>query len=357
MHPADELDRIASLLEQRNAGRYREQAFRRAADAVRDHPVDVLRDLFERGALATIRGVGEVTAEVIAQSLTKGRSEYLARLEASAAPPDARVRRIAEQLVGDLHCHSTWSDGGAGIEQMARKALAIGHQYLALTDHSPRLAVARGLTTERLVEQLQVVHELNEQLAPFRLLTGIEVDILEDGTLDQTEDVLSRLDVVVASVHSKLRMPAEPMTQRMLAAMCNPHADILGHCTGRIVVGRGRPESAFDADAVFDACLAMDKAVEINCRPDRLDPPSRLLASVAQMGCKVAINTDAHAVGQLDWQRYGCERAAAAGIEPDNVVNTWPFERLLRWTARDATVSAGDAAGSARPLRPIDASQ
>jgi putative hydrolase len=222
---------------------------------------------------------------------------------------------------------------------MARKAAAIGHEYMALTDHSPRLTVARGLSTERLLEQMDVVRGLNAELAPFRILTGIEVDILDDGTLDQTDDILAQLDVVVASVHSKLRMPADAMTERMIAAVSNPHADILGHCTGRIVVGKGRPESTFDADAVFTACAALDKAIEINCRPDRLDPPSRLLDRVVQLGCKVAINTDAHAVGQLDWQPYGCERAAKTGIAIDAIVNAWPRDELLRWTASHATSS------------------
>jgi putative hydrolase len=339
MHPADELDRIATLLEQRRIGRYREQAFRRAADAIRDHSVDELRELASRDALTTIRGVGEVTAAVIAQSLDGGRSDYLTRLEDASSAEDGPAKAIADALLGDLHCHSNWSDGGARIEQMARKAAAIGHEYMALTDHSPRLTVARGLSTERLLEQMDVVRGLNAELAPFRILTGIEVDILDDGTLDQTDDILAQLDVVVASVHSKLRMPADAMTERMIAAVSNPHADILGHCTGRIVVGKGRPESTFDADAVFTACAALDKAIEINCRPDRLDPPSRLLDRVVQLGCKVAINTDAHAVGQLDWQPYGCERAAKTGIAIDAIVNAWPRDELLRWTASHATSS------------------
>ena len=189
------------------------------------------------------------------------------------------------------------------------------------------------MSPERLCEQLDVIRRLNIELAPFRILTGIEVDILEDGSLDQTDELLSALDIVVASVHSKLRMPADLMTRRMVAAMANPHSDILGHCTGRIVVGRGRPESDFDAEAVIGTCARHDKAIEINCRPDRLDPPSRLLRTIASLGCKVAINTDAHAVGQLDWQPYGCTKAAEAAIPLDAIVNTWPIERLLGWTA------------------------
>jgi putative hydrolase len=145
---------------------------------------------------------------------------------------------------------------------MASAARDLGHDYLVLTDHSPRLTVANGLSPERLVAQLDEVARLNEELAgaaspsgrPFRVLTGIEVDILEDGSLDQTDELLGRLDVVVASVHSKLRMPGPEMTWRMVAAVANPHTDVLGHCTGRMVAGRGRPESEFDPEAVFAAC-------------------------------------------------------------------------------------------------------
>jgi putative hydrolase len=216
---------------------------------------------------------------------------------------------------------------------MARRGAELGHEYLAVTDHSPSLSVAHGLEPERLEAQLELVARLNEELAPFRVLTGIEVDILDDGSLDQDPDLLAALDVVVASVHSKLRMKGPAMTDRMIAAMANPHTDILGHCTGRLVLGRGRPESEFDAALVFAACAHFDKAVEVNCRPERLDPPMRLLEQVAELGCKVTIDTDAHAVGQLEWQPYGCARAADAGVEPDRIVNTWSVDRLLEWTA------------------------
>jgi putative hydrolase len=210
--------------------------------------------------------------------------------------------------------------------------------------------VARGLTPARLRRQLDYVEALNAQLPTgFRILTGIEVDILADGSLDQSDDLLARLDVVVGSVHSGLRDDGARMTRRMLTAIANPHLDVLGHCTGRKVpaanvgltgggdrghrAGKTRPPSDFDAAAVFAACAEYDKAVEINSRPDRLDPPKRLLRLAIEAGCRFAIDTDAHAPGQLDWLRFGCERAARCGVEPERVVNAWPAERLLDWAA------------------------
>jgi putative hydrolase len=248
----------------------------------------------------------------------------------------AEGQALLGRLQGDCHSHSNWSDGGSPIDEMARAARDLGHRYWALTDHSPRLTVAHGLDPERLRQQLAVVAQLNDELAPFRILTGIEVDILEDGRLDQDDDLLDQLDVVVASVHSKLRMDSAAMTARMLAAIANPHTDILGHCTGRLLVGRGRPPSTFDAGAVFDTCAATGTAVEINSRPERLDPPEPLLRAALSAGCVVVVDTDAHAPGQLEWQRHGCEQAARVGVPVERVMNALPVDDLLAWTAGHA---------------------
>ena len=326
------LERIAHILEREREPSYRVRAFRNAAAVVRALPDGELETRTRCGTLHCLAGIGPVTARVVEEALAGATPAYLQRLETEAPPiaDDALVLRQA--LRGDCHVHSDWSDGGSPIEDMARTAIALGHEYIAITDHSPRLTVAHGLSAERLREQLDVVRGINERLAPFRILTGIEVDILEDGSLDQEPDLLAELDVVVASVHSKLRMPQEEMTRRMLTAIRNPHTDVLGHCTGRIVVGRGRPESEFDAASVFAECREHHVAVEINSRPERLDPPTRLLKLAIETGCRFAVDTDAHAPGQLEWQLRGCERAAACGVSAAMVINTMPASDFIAWT-------------------------
>jgi putative hydrolase len=347
--PVADLRRIAFLLERANEATYRVKAFRSAAAAVAELPTDELAARVAEGTLSKLPGIGDVTARCVAESLAGEEPVYLRRVadtEGTDLTDAAATLRSA--LRGDCHLHSDWSDGGSPIEEMALAAVELGHEYMVLTDHSPRLTVAHGLTAARLRKQLDHVAKVNEALPDgFRILTGIEVDILADGSLDQDEDLLARLDVVVGSVHSNLRDESPKMTRRMLAAITNPHLDILGHCTGRKVAavdvgvhgagdrghqrGRTRPPSAFDAKAVFAACAEYGKAVEINSRPDRLDPPKRLLRVAFEAGCLFSIDTDAHAPGQLDWLRFGCERAALCGIPADRVVNSWPVEQLLEW--------------------------
>jgi putative hydrolase len=292
-----------------------------------------LEGLAARGALRELAGVGEVLERTIGESLRGEEPVYLRRLEATGGRMVAELgAELCGALRGDCHVHSDWSDGGASIREMAEAAREIGREYVVLSDHSPSLTVANGLTAERLERQLEEVAALNAQMAPFRILTGIEVDILSDGSLDQDPHLLSLLDVVVGSVHSELRMAERPMTRRMVTALADPNLDILGHCTGRMKTRkRNRPESTFDADIVFAAAARFDKAIEVNSRPERLDPPKRLLRLALEAGCRVAIDSDAHYPGQLAWLPYGCDRAAACGVQTGSVVNAMGADDLLAW--------------------------
>jgi putative hydrolase len=340
--PVEALRQVAFLLERENAETYRVRAFRKAAASLEAAGSDEVRQRVASGRLGELPDVGPRTAEVATEAADGQLPRYLADLVARPAPADRLddegVALLAE-LRGDCHTHSDWSDGGSPPLEMAATCAALGHEWTVLTDHSPRLTVARGLSRERLREQLDLVALINHELAPFRYLTGIEVDINEDGSLDQDDDLLERLDVVVASVHSKLRMPMEAMTRRMVMAIANPHVDVLGHCTGRMVAGgKVRPESEFDVDIVIEACRRFDVALEVNSRPERLDPPRRILRQAVDAGLLLAIDTDAHAPGQLDWQAYGVARAVECGVEAGRVVTTWKVDDLLAWTARNSSL-------------------
>lgn len=330
--PIGALREIAYLLERTGGQARRAQAYRRAAgvleglDPARRADVDAAR------AWSSLPGIGPSTASVIAQAVAGQVPGRLAELRAARELLVPGEVPLLADLRGDLHTHSDWSDGSSSVEEMMLCAQALGHEYCVVTDHSPHLTVAHGLDAERLTAQLELIADLNAVL-DLRVLSGIETDILDDGSLDQAPRMLARLDVVVASVHSKLRMDAAAMTRRMVTAIANPRTNVLGHCTGRLVAGdRGtRPPSSFDAEVVFEACRQFDVAVEINSRPERCDPPDDLLALASEVGCLFAIDTDAHAPGQLEFQAYGAARAQRAGIGPERVINTWPLERLLQW--------------------------
>ena len=337
------LNEIAFWLERGRAATFKVQAFRKAAGVIAPLPPEEVADRVRSGRLKSMKGIGDRTYQVIRDAVEGQVPDYLTDLREKGAQPLASGgTAIREALRGDLHSHSEWSDGGSPIELMVAAAGVLGRDYLALTDHSPNLTIANGLSAERLLQQLDVVAAINDGTHPasdgqqdqrVRLLTGIEVDILESGELDQDPELLDRLDIVVASVHSKLRSERKTMTRRMLKGIEDPHTNVLGHCTGRLVEGsRGtRPPSEFDAKEVFAACSEHNVAVEINSRPERQDPPDALIQLALDAGCLFSIDSDAHAPGQLDFLQYGAERADRNGVPADRIVTTWPVERLLEW--------------------------
>ena len=333
MLAVDALNEIGFWLERSSAPSFKVGAFRKAARLIAALSEEELAARVRDGRLTSMKGIGGRTSEVIRQAIAGNVPDYLADLRDRNLEPLADGGDLLPALRGDLHAHSEWSDGGSTIEQLVDGAAMLGREYLALTDHSPNLTIANGLSAERLAEQLDVVDRINAAGGPVVLLSGIEVDILESGELDQTPAMLDRLDIVVASVHSKLRADSATMTERMLGAIHTPRTNILGHCTGRLVQGsRGtRPPSTFDAEAVFAACAENDVAVEINSRPERQDPPDDLIALALDAGCLFSVDTDAHAPGQLDYLAYGAERAVRAGVPADRIITTWPVDRLREW--------------------------
>ncbi|WP_028279990.1 PHP domain-containing protein [Arthrobacter sp. H5] len=334
MDAVNALNEIAFWLERELAPSFKVQAFRKAAETISGLNLDELNERARDGRLKRTKGIGSRSFEVVTQALEGRVPDYLADLRQRSAAPLADGSALNGLLRGDLHTHSNWSDGGSPINLMVAAARSLGREYLALTDHSPNLKIANGLSAERLSAQLDVVAEINDDDdGGFRLLAGIEVDILEDGTLDQTPEMLGRLDVVVASIHSKLRSDRRTMTARMLGGIHDPHTNVLGHCTGRLVQGsRGtRPPSEFDARKVFAACAENNVAVEINSRPERQDPPDELIKLALDADCLFSIDSDAHAPGQLDFLQYGAERAAANGVPEDRIITTWRLEKLLAW--------------------------
>ncbi len=322
------IDRAIYLLDRDLAPTQKIRAFVKARSLLESLEPAEVELLARAGKLTSVDGIGS-SIEAVICSAYGGSTTYLDKLEASTEIPLGPGQSLRHALKGDCHSHSTWSDGGAELLAMATAARDLGHEYLVATDHSARLTVAKGLSPERLAEQLEEIESLNEELAPFRVLTGMEVDIFPDGSLDLPNDFLARLDVVVASVHHQIHQPRDEMTRRLVTAVANPHVDILGHCTNRKVLGPGRKPSNFDPDYVFAACAKFNTAVEINCRPERQDPPEDLLALAVGWDCMISIDSDAHAPGQLEWVNYGCDKAAIAGIDADRVINTRGADDLL----------------------------
>lgn len=345
----DAIDQVIYYLDRSLAPTQKSRAFTKGRAILAAIDVNELRSLAQSKSLTTLDGIGKSIASVASAALLGEPNTYVDELDAKTQLAVDGGEVLRSIYLGDCHSHSTWSDGGANILTMARTAQSLGHSYLVMTDHSARLTIAHGLSEERLREQLGEIDAVNRLFAeesaeasteedqPFQVLSGMEVDILEDGSLDLSDELLAQLDVVVASAHSKLALESDAMTKRLVQAVANPHVDILGHCTNRKIIpdqrsrrgaGGTRKPSTFDADYVFAACAKFNTAVEINCRPERQDPPDELLRLALQWDCDIAIDSDAHAPGQLEWMRYGCEKAERHGVKPERILNMLTASQL-----------------------------
>jgi putative hydrolase len=324
---AQVLSEIGYLLRQDPNEKFRAKAFSAAAWSLAVERPD-LEALHAGNGLTTLEGVGAGIAKVLAEVLETGHSRYLDRLREQMKQPardDESVLDFA-QYKGDIHSHSTWSDGKATMLEMARGAAAMGYTYLGVTDHSPRIKVVNGLDANRLLAQSREMAEVQAQVPGVALLQGIEVDILEDGSLDLPDMVLELLDVVIASPHVKLRQEPAAMTERMLRAVSHPHVDVIGHPTGR---RPGSREGAnYDFEAVFKEAARHHVALEIDCDPARMDLSPEMARLALELGCTFSMDADAHAPAEFAYVPMGMWMARRAGIPQGRILNFKPLEDL-----------------------------
>jgi len=233
-----------------------------------------------------------------------------------------------KDMKGDLQMHTTASDGKNTIEQMAEAARTLGHEYIAITDHSKAVTVANGLNEKRMVEHAKALRAADEKGLGIRVLVGSEVDILKDGALDYPEEILAQIDVVVCSIHSYMNLDREAMTDRLLKAIENPYTQIIAHPTGRLLLRRDAFD--YDMEKVLDACAKHGVAMECNSYPDRLDLKDVYLRMCKERGVKVVISTDSHNTGNLSFIRYGVTMARRGLLEKQEVMNTLPVDQFLR---------------------------
>ena len=304
-----------------------------------DHVRGVVERLATRGVTAT--GDGFTAADGTALSLSEESAVYEAaglsfvepELREGLGEVEAAARGALPSLIdrrgirGALHCHSIYSDGKASIAEMARAARERGWSYIGITDHSQSAFYAGGLSRERVLAQLGEIDELNEAADGFRILKGIESDILADGRLDYPDEILDRFDFVVASIHSRLSMDRVAMTERLLAALDDPHLTILGHPTGRLLLSR--PPYDVDLDAIFEKAREVGAAIELNADPHRLDLDWRHLRRAKSLGIAIAIGPDAHSTANLDYMDFGLGIARKAWLESTDVLNAWDVEDVL----------------------------
>jgi putative hydrolase len=326
---AQALSEIGYLLRQDPNERFRAKAFSGAAWSIALQRPDV-EGLFRRNELTSLEGVGAGIAKVLSDLIENGHSRYLERLREQMKQPalDAESALDVAAYQGDVHSHTRWSDGRATMLEMAEGARALGYRYLGITDHSPRITVVNGLNAERLLAQSNEMAEVQKLVPEVTLLQGIEVDILEDGSLDLPDAVLEILDVVIASPHVKLRQEPSAMTQRMLRAVSHPHVDVIGHPTGRRP--GAREGATYDFEAVFQEAAEHGVALEIDCDPARMDLSPEMARLAYELGCSFTVDADAHAPAEFAYVPMGLWMARRAGIPEDRILNFLPVEKLTR---------------------------
>ncbi|HET7420231.1 MAG TPA: PHP domain-containing protein [Candidatus Dormibacteraeota bacterium] len=325
---AQALSEIGYLLRQQEKERYRARAFSAAAWSIVLTRPD-LRKLAKSDQLTSLEGVGDGIARVLKELVETGGSRYLNRLREQMRQParDDESSLDFDGYRGDLHCHTTWSDGRATMQEMAEGAQALGYEYLGITDHSPRITVVHGLDAEKLVAQSREMAEVQKRV-DVQLLQGIEVDILEDGSLDLPDAVLEILDVVIASPHVKLRTEPAAMTERMMRAVGHPHVDVIGHPTGRRP--GSREGATYDFEAVFKEAAKRNVALEIDCDPARLDLSPEMARTARDLGCSFVVSSDAHAPAEFAYVPMALWMAKRAGIPKDRILNFRPLDELTR---------------------------
>lgn len=286
----------------------------------------------EYGVFRGSRRIAGRTEEEVYQSIDLPYIEpelREARGEIEAAQKNELPRLVRiDQIRGDLHAHTDATDGRMSLKEMVEAARKKGYSYLAITDHSQHLSVARGLNKSRLKQQIQQIDLMNRKLQGFEILKGIEVDILEDGTLDLSDDILAELDLTVCSVHFKFELSEKKQTDRIVRAMDNPHCKILGHPTGRLIGKRSAHEA--NLQKILKAAKERGVVLEVNAQPDRMDLDDVYCKMAKEMGVRVAISTDAHSVNDFDSMRFGVYQARRGWIEADDVINTRELKELKK---------------------------
>ena len=325
---AQELSEIGYLLRQDPKEVFRAKAFAAASWSIAQLRPD-LEALNKADKLTSIPGVGAGIAKVISELIATGASRYLDRLRSESGQPTRDDESVIDlsRYQGDIHSHTTWSDGRATMLEMAQGARALGYRYLGVTDHSPRIKVVNGLDAERLLAQSQEMAKVQKQVRGLTLLQGIEVDILEDGALDLPDQVLEILDVVIASPHVKLRQDHAAMTDRMLRAVSHPHVDVIGHPTGRRP--GSREGATYDFELVFKEAAKHGVAVEIDCDPARMDLSPEMARLALECGCNFALSSDAHAPEELAYVPMAAWMARRAGIPTNRILN-WDLDARFK---------------------------